>query len=203
MIGDNVFQTTANLQNQAAGLYGNIMQGGAGSAYQDVIDRGVADINRQRQMAINELEAQAPISAFGGNRIEVAKSLANERFDDRMSDFMAAQRLNEYNQQLNAAQRATGLGAQMFGQGQIGLAQQQAAANAVQSEEQQLLNAARAQVLEQLGYPQEALATAVGLFSQMPRSTVNVGETPGLFDILGGVGQYLSGSGFGALAGIR
>lgn len=197
MIGDNIFQTTANLQNEAAKLYGGIMQGGAGTAYQNVIDRGVADIEKQRLMAINALEANAPSSAFGGNRLEIAKRLANESYEDRMADFAAAQRLNQYNQQMNAAGRATGLGSQMFGQGQVALGQQQSAASYAQQEQQNLLNAARAQVLEQLGYPEDALATAVGLFGQLPRTNVNQGETPGLFDILSGVGTYMSGGGFG------
>lgn len=191
MIGDNVFQTTQNLQNQAAELYSGITGGGAQSAYQDVINRGLADIEEQRQMARNRLDAGAPAGVFGGSRQAVAQRLQDRDYENMAADFAAKQRLAEYNQRLAAAGRQTQLGQQMFGQGQIGLAQQQSASQAQQAEQQQLLNAARAQVLSELGFPAEALATTVGLFGQMPNfnQQVTKPETPGMFDILAGLGQ--------------
>lgn len=193
MIGDNVFQTTQNLQNQAANLYSGITGGGAQSAYQDVINRGLADIEEQRQMARNRLDASAPAGVFGGSRQAVAQRLTDRDYDKMAADFAAQQRLAEFNQRMTAAGRQTQLGQQMFGQGRIGLQEQQSAAQAQQAEQQQLLNAARAQVLQELGYPTQALATAAGLFGQMPsfNQTQQIAETPGLFDTLAGIGQAI------------
>lgn len=194
VVGANVFDTTKNLQDQAAKFYSGIVGGGAGSAYQDVINRGLQDIEEQRQMARNRLDASAPAGAFGGSRQAVAQRLTDRDYDKMSADFAAQQRLAQYNQQMAAAGAQTNLGSQMFGQGKFGIQEQKEAAAAKQAEEQQLLNAARAQVLQELGYPAEAIATAIGLFGQLPtfNQTTNVGETPGLFDTLAGIGEGLT-----------
>ncbi len=217
MIGDNVFQKVQNAQQTAGDVYTNMAtQGLDPNAYQqfmnpfinEVINRGQQDIERQRKMAINQNQAQAMgQGAFDGSRSALVDAMTNAEFDRNSQNFAANQRLAGFNQAQNLAQRdmttrqqgasnLQSLGNQMFGQGTQGLAQQQQLATTMQNQDQQLLNAARIQALEKLGYPASSLATAIGLFGQLPRAdTISVGETPGLFDILGGVGTFLSGGG--------
>ncbi len=217
MIGDNVFQKVQNAQQTAGDVYTNMAtQGLNPNAYQqfmnpfidEVINRGQQDIERQRKMAINQNQAQAMgQGAFDGSRSALVDAMTNAEFDRNSQNFAANQRLAGFNQAQNLAQRdmttrqqgasnLQSLGSQMFGQGTQGLAQQQQLATTMQNQDQQLLNAARIQALEKLGYPASSLATAIGLFGQLPRAdTINVGETPGLFDVLGGIGTFMSGGG--------
>jgi len=217
MIGDNVFQQVQNANQTAGNVFTNMAnQGISPTAYQgfmnpfvdEVINRGQQDIERQRKMAINQNSAQAMgQGAFDGSRSALVDAMTNAEYDRNSQNFAANQRLAGFNQAQNLAQRdmtarqqgasnLQSLGSTMFGQGTQGLAQQQQLANTMQNQDQQLLNAARLQTLERLGFPAQSLATAIGLFGNLNTSdTVNVGETPGLFDILGGVGTFMSGGG--------
>lgn len=190
MLGNNVFNTVAGYNQQAGDFLSGVVQGGAGSAYQDVIDMGLADIERQRQMARNQLDAQASPGVFGGSRQAVAQSLADERYDTMARDFAAQQRLAEYNQRMNAAQNLTGLGGQMFGQGRFGLQMQEGYANRADQQTQAALDAARQQALTNMGYGE--LASTIGLFGQLPgvsRNQVNIPEQLGLVDYANAFGQ--------------
>jgi len=91
--------------------------------------------------------------------------------------------------QSGAAGGLSGLGGQMFGQGMRGLEQQQAAAARAQQQQQAMLNAARQQTLANLGYPGQALQTGTGILGQLPFSRQTQSGTPGLFDILSGIGS--------------
>ena len=71
---------------------------------------------------------------------------------------------------------------QMFGQGLDGLAQQAAAAEAKRKEEQQVLDAARIQLLLNLGYGKDALSDYASLFAGLDSDDVTTGGDPGLFD---------------------
>ena len=216
MIGDNVFQKVQNAQQTAGNVFNNMAtQGLSPTAYQsfmnpfidDVINRAQADNERARQMQINNNAAAAErANAYGGSRSGIVDAMTNAEFDRNAMNMAANQRLQGFNTAQNLAQndmnfRSQGaqnlqsLGSQMFGQGTQGLQQQQQMADLTQAQDQQLLNAARAQVLERLGYPASSLATAIGLFGNLPRSTLESGDTPGLFDVLGGIGTFLSGGG--------
>jgi len=216
MIGDNVFQKVQNAQQTAGNVFNNMAtQGLSPTAYQgfmnpyidDVINRAQDDNERSRQMAINNNAATAErANAYGGSRSGIVDAMTNAEYDRNALNMAALQRSQGFNQAQNLAQndmnyRSQGaqnlqsLGNQMFGQGTQGLNQQQRMADLTQSQDQQLLNAARAQVMERLGYPQNSLANAIGLFAQLPRSNINTGETPGLFDVLGGIGTFMSGGG--------
>jgi hypothetical protein len=97
-------------------------------------------------------------------------------------------------QSQQAAQRLglsglTGLGQTMFGQGMRGLEQQQRAADFAQRQQQMLLDAARQQILANLGYPGKALQTGSGLLAGFPANDVNVSGDVGLFDILTAAGS--------------
>ena len=235
---------------------------------QNVIDQGQADIERQRQLASNQLGAQAQAAgAFGGSRqavqegvlagealrqagalsaqqrqqgftqalqsgqfdignVQQARTLASgqefqaNQFQQQAQEAAAArdqaarsgnmQAANQFaiqqaqyeqaanqanyqgqfqaaNVQSGAAGGLRGLGTTMFGQGQVGLQQQQAAAARAQAAQQAMLDAGRQQTLANMGYPSQALQTGAGVLSGLPSATMTQAGTPGLFGILGGI----------------
>lgn len=213
MIGDNIFQQSQNAQQTAANTYNQMAtQGLDPNAYQqymnpyidDVINRAQADNERARQMAINTQNAQAEgLNAYGGSRSALVDSLTNAEYDRNSQNMAAQQRLAGFNAAQNLANRnigiqqqgaagLTGLGNQMFGQGQVGLQQQQRAAELAQRQQQMLLDAARNQTLANLGYPRENLSYYSSIFGGLPQFAQNTPERMGLFDILTAVGSLPS-----------
>jgi len=72
---------------------------------QQVIERGQADIARQREQAMNRLGAQASAAgAFGGSRQGVAEGVTMGEYGRMAGDFAAQQREKAYQQALGAAQ---------------------------------------------------------------------------------------------------
>lgn len=210
MIGDNIFQQAQNAQQTAGNVYNNMAtQGLSPTAYQnfmnpyidDVIKRAQDDNERARQMAINSRGAQSErANAYGGSRSGIVDAMTNAEYDRNALSMAAAQRMQGYNNAQNLAQRDMGyrtqgaqnlqsLGNQMFGQGQYGLNQQRMASDLAMKQQQQLLDAARAQTLANLGYPRENLRFYSEIFGGQPRNDQILGETPGLFDILSGFGS--------------
>ncbi|BAQ90223.1 protein of unknown function [uncultured Mediterranean phage uvMED] len=210
MIGDNIFQQVQNAQQTAGNVYNNMAtQGLSPTAYQDFMNPYVNDVIRQaqddneraRQMAMNTSGAQAESqNAYGGSRSGIVDAMTNAEYDRNALSMAAAQRMQGYNNAQNLAQRDMGyrqqgasnlqsMGNQMFGQGQYGIQQQQRASDMAMRQQQQLLDAARAQTLANLGYPRENLSYYSSIFGGQPRNDQVVGETPGLFDILSGVGS--------------
>jgi len=124
----NVFQGSAAAMQQAGQTYGNlagfqaptmeaaqigpvgtVAQADMGqymSPYtQQVIERGEADIARQREQAMNQLGAQATAAgAFGGSRQGVAEGVAMGEYGRLASDFAAQQRQRAFQQAQQAAQ---------------------------------------------------------------------------------------------------
>lgn len=226
---------------------------------QQVIERGQQDIERQRQLASENLAAQAQrAGAFGGSRQGVQEGVLAGEYGRMGMDFAAQQRQQAFQQAQQAAQydigqrfsadqlnqraaeaaaareqaaRAgnmqaanqfalqqaqfeqaanqanyqgqfqaagiqagaagglSGLGGQMFGQGMRGIEQQQRAAALAQQQQQQMLDAARMQTLANLGYPGQALQTGTGILGGLPFNRQTQSGTPGLFDILSGIGS--------------
>ena len=210
MIGDNIFQQSQNAQQTAANVYNDMAtQGLDPNAYQqfmnpyidDVINRGQQDIERQRQMAINTGNAQAEsLNAYGGSRSALVDAMTNAEYDRNSQNMAANQRLAGFNAAQNLAQRdmgyrqqgasgLTGLGNQMFGQGQVGLSQQQRASELAQRQQQMLLDAARNQTLANLGYPRENLNYYNSIFGVLPSMNQVNPETSGLFDFLTAAGS--------------
>ena len=71
---------------------------------QQVIDTTQADIERQRQMAINNMGAAATrANAFGGSRQGVAEGVTNAEFGRVAGNLIAPMRADAYNRSLNAA----------------------------------------------------------------------------------------------------
>lgn len=210
MIGDNIFQQSQNAQRTAADTYNQMAtQGLDPNAYQqfmnpyidDVINRGQQDLMRQQQMAFNTLDAQADAAnAYGGSRHGIARGLLGGEYARMGGDLAAQQRLAGFNAAQNLANRdigirqqgasgLTSLGGQMFGQGRVGLEQQQRASQLAQRQEQMLLDAARDQTLANLGYPRENLSYYSSIFGQLPQFQQTVPERIGLFDVLTAVGS--------------
>lgn len=264
MIGSNVFGQAQQYQTEAGDVYSRLANfqatpyeavGVAGAPIQagqlattnysqymnpytqQVIERGQADIERQRQMATQDLSSQAQrAGAFGGSRHGVSEGTLAGEYGRMGMDFAAQQRQRAFDQaqqsarydigqryatdianrqaeeaaaareqatrselyggqfreagiQSGAAGGLAGLGSQLFGQGQYGLGQQQAAADYAQRQQQMMLDAARNQVLINLGYPAQSLQTGTGLFGQLPYNKMTTSGQPGLFDVLGAVGS--------------
>lgn len=132
----NVFQQSAQgltgaMQGAQAGMNFQPQQikaqqavGGIGAYMnpytQQVIDRSMADLERTRQMQMNDLGAQATrAGAFGGSRQGVAEALTNQGFARQAGDLAAQLRAQGFNTALGAAQQdvATNMQAQLANQG--------------------------------------------------------------------------------------
>ena len=80
---------------------------------QQVIERGEADIARQREQALNQLGASATASgAFGGSRQGIAEGETYGQYGRMAADFAAQQRQNAFQQAQQAAQFDIGTGMQ-------------------------------------------------------------------------------------------
>ena len=126
--GPNVFQQAQGYQTQAGQAFGGLAGFQAPTAQaaqigpvgtmaqadigqymspytQQVIERGQADIARQREQAMNRLGAQASAAgAFGGSRQGVAEGVTMGEYGRMAGDFAAQQREKAYQQALGAAQ---------------------------------------------------------------------------------------------------
>lgn len=163
----------------------------------EVIDRTQQDIERQRQLASQQLGARATAAkAFGGSRQGVAEGVLAGEFGRMGADIAAQQRASGYNQALDAAMRDRaaragfagqlgGLGGQAFGisrdinqqQIQQGLMQQML--------QQQLIDAAKAQYAGYTGSPMASLTAPLAALGVVPnQSTTTQSRQLGLFDYL-------------------
>ena len=162
-----------------------------------VTQNTLADLERQRQMQMNTLGAQASgARAFGGSRHGVAEALTNEAFARQGAQAFGNLQQQGFNTALQAAQAQQGrqmagaaqlgqLGQQAFGTGQA-IQQQQAQQGLLQQGIQQaLIDAAKQQYAGYTGAPAAALnapLAALGV-TPVPQSTTN-SMKPGLFNYL-------------------
>jgi len=201
--GFNVNTASAGALQGALGATQQAMQGPLNvGAYANpytsaVIDRTQQDIERQRQMAMNTLGAQATAAkAFGGSRQGVAEGVLAGEYGRISGDMAAQQRQANYSQALQAAMadRTSRLGAasqmgqlgqQAFQTGQTIQQQQQQAGLLQQGIQQALIDAAKGQYAGYTGAPQQALQAplaALGV-TPTPQTTTNSMQ-PGLFNYL-------------------
>jgi len=201
--GFNVNRASAQALQQAMGgtmgaMTGPLRIGQYMNPYtQNVIDRTQQDIERQRQMAANQLGAQASAAgAFGGSRQGVAEGVLAGEYGRMGADIAAQQRQSGYSQamqsamadraaRLGAAQQLGGLGQQAFGTGQAIQQQQMQQGLLQQGLQQQLIDAARGQYAGYTGAPMaatQAPLAALGV-APVPQSQVQSAQ-PGLFDYL-------------------
>jgi hypothetical protein len=162
-----------------------------------VTQNTLADLERQRQMQMNTLGAQASgARAFGGSRHGVAEALTNEAFARQGAQAFGNLQQQGFNTALQAAQAQQGrqmagaaqlgqLGQQAFGTGQA-IQQQQAQQGLLQQGIQQaLIDAAKQQYAGYTGAPTAALnapLAALGV-TPVPQSETKT-MNPGLFSYL-------------------
>jgi hypothetical protein len=162
-----------------------------------VTGQTLQDMERQRQMAVNQTAQQATqAGAFGGSRHGVAEALTNEAAMRQGAQTFANLQQQGFGQALGAAQQQQQLGLQAAGQmgnlanlgfgfGQQITAQQQQQGALQQAMQQALMDAARGQFeryAAQPGQSQQYLGQAVGV-SPVPQTTTTT-KQPGLFDYL-------------------
>jgi len=186
------------MQGTQKAMQGPLNVGAYANPYtSEVIDRTQQDIERQRQMAMNTLGAQATAAkAFGGSRQGVAEGVMAGEYGRISGDMAAQQRQANYSQALQAAMadRTSRLGAasqmgqlgqQAFQTGQTIQQQQQQAGLLQQGIQQALIDAAKGQYAGYTGAPQQALQAplaALGV-TPAPQSTTSSMQ-PGLFNYL-------------------
>ena len=201
----NVNQAAAQgLQNAIAGteagITGGLNVGAFMNPYTDeVINRTQDDIERQRQMAINNVGAQAGrANAFGGSRQALMEGTTNAEYGRMAGDMAAQQRMAGYNTamanamndrtaRLNAANQLSGLANQAFNTGrainqdmmQQGLLQQSLQQALLDSAATDMSNYANAP-MNSLGAPLAALGAA-----NMGQQTQTTTQNPGLLGTLG------------------
>ena len=208
--GFNVNQAAAGALQGAIGGTQRAMQaplqvGAYANPYtSEVIDRTQQDIERQRQMAMNTLGAQATAArAFGGSRQGVAEGVMAGEYGRMAGDMAAQQRQQNYSQalqaamadrqaRLGAASQMGQLGQQAFGTGQA-IQQQQAQQGLLQQGIQQaLIDAARQQYAGYTGAPAQSLQaplSALGIAQEGGAKTVTQSQSPGLLSYLQTIGQ--------------
>lgn len=189
MIGQNVFETSSNLFNAAAG--GPNIGQFFNPYTTEVINQSLADLERQRQTQINSTGAAASrAGAFGGSRHGVAEAQTNLGFGQQGAQMASNLRQQGFNTALQAAQNQQLTQSQLAGQG-FGFGQainnQQAAQGAqVQAMNQALIDAARGQYGGFTGAPANSLQMILNALGSMPnQSTTKETQNPGLFGILG------------------
>lgn len=177
MIGSNVFGQAQQYQTQAGDVYGRMtgfkaptvtavgqidaptLSSTGISQYmspytEQVIQRGEADIARQREQALNQLGSQATrAGAFGGSRHGIAEGQTYGDYGRMAADMAARQRQQAYNQAMQAAQ--------------YDVTAQRSAAEAAAAREQAARNANLQSQYQALGYQQAGAAGLSGLGQSM------------------------------------
>ena len=167
---------------------------------QNVIDTTQADIERQRQMAVNDLGAAATrANAFGGSRQGVAEGVTNAEFGRVAGNLIAPMRRDAYNrsldaamtdrsQRLDAANQLGSLANQAFTTGRTlnqDMMQQGIMQRALQ---QSLIDAARQDFAGYSGSPMQSLSPTIAALGATPvPEQKTTRENPGILGILGGL----------------
>lgn len=153
----------------AAQVTGNDINSMMNPYLQNVANTTMADLNRQRQIALNDNGSAATMAhAFGGSRQGVQNALTNEAYDRNTASTLANLYNNGYNTALGAAQynatnqqnaNLANLGSQNTGAGlQLNAAQQLYNMGlGQQNYDQNVLNAGRQNTLDQVGLVNQAL----------------------------------------------
>lgn len=191
-VGSNVYQTSANLFNQAAQgpNIGQFMN----PYTSQVVNRTGMDMGRQAAMQQNALGAQATAAgAFGGSRHGVAEGTMLGDYGRAFGDIAANLRQGGFNTALGAAQGQqgiqSGLANQGFGFGQNIGQQQMQQGTMQQGMNQSLIDAARGQYGGFTGAPMAALQMPLAALgaANMGQQTQTTSTNPGAMGILGGL----------------
>jgi len=201
--GFNVNQASAGALQGAIGGTQRAMQaplqvGAYANPYTSaVIDRTQQDIERQRQMAMNTLGAQATAAgAFGGSRQGVAEGVMAGEYGRMAGDMAAQQRQQNYSQalqaamadrqaRLGAASQLGGLGQQAFQTGQTIQQNQLQQGLLQQGMQQALIDAAKGQYAGYTASPMQSLSAPLAALGATPvPQTTTQSQSPGLFNYL-------------------
>ena len=170
---------------------------------QEVIDLTQSDIERQRQMAMNTMGAQATrANAFGGSRQGVAEGVTNAEYGRMAANAIAPMRMQGYNTAMNqamadraarlgAAQQLGGLAGQAFNTGRAINQDMMTQGLMQQGLQQQLIDAARGDFARYASSPRDSLNAPLAALGQAPKPTTTT-ETnnPGILGTLGAL-KYL------------
>lgn len=189
-------QTGQNVYQQAAGAYGQALQGPNIAQFmnpyaQDVIGRAGMDMARQAAMQQNTLGAQAGAArAFGGSRHGIAEGTMLGDYGRAFGDMAAQQRQAGFNTALGAAQNQqqmlSGLAGQGFSFGQQLGAQQGQQGQQQQAMVQALIDAAKGQYGGFTGAPMQSLTAPMAALgaANMGQQSQTTQKKLGLFDYL-------------------
>ncbi len=162
-----------------------------------VVNPAMADLDRARQMSMNQLGAQASqAGAFGGSRHGVAEAQTNDAFMEQAGQLSA----NLYNQGFSQAQQAMNADMQTklaaagmmgnlsnlgFGMGQAVTGQQAMMGAQQQAMMQALIDAAKGQFNAYTGSPMSSVAGPLGAVAGVPSGqTQTTMQQPGLFNFM-------------------
>ena len=172
---------------------------------QEVIDRTQSDIERQRQMAMNTMGAQAErANAFGGSRQGVAEGVTNAEYGRMAANAIAPMRMQGYNTamtqamndrsaRLGAASQLGSMAGQAFNTGRAINQDMMAQGLMQQGLQQQLIDAARGDFARYASSPQDSLnapLAALGVANQNAGRTETTSNNPGILGTLGAL-KYL------------
>ena len=200
--GSSVYNQSAGAYNAALGGTANAMAGPNIGQFMNpytnmVTGQAMGDLERQRQMATNTMDAQATqAGAFGGSRHGIANAATNEGFARQGANMFGNLQSQGFNTALGAAQNQQNIGLQGAGQmgnlanmgfgfGQQITGQQAQQGGLQQGMQQMLIDASKGQFQGYANSPMQSLApgqSALGS-AQFGQSTTDK-RNPGLFDYL-------------------
>lgn len=180
-------------QGQGLAQQGFNILGGIGtaadrmSAYQnpftnEVIDRSMADLERNRQIAgTNDAARAVAANAFGGSRQGVQNALTNEAYARQAGDLAANLRYQGFNTALGAAQndvqQQQALAQALQGAGYGAMQGALGAGQAQQAQQQQVLDSEREKFYEPQNQQMQLLDFLTGIASGVPQGGTTSGST--------------------------
>jgi hypothetical protein len=218
--GTSIFDSAAGAQNQAGGIFEQTGQAGNFGAsmnqyinpyQQQVLDRSISRQVTDRDIALNEVGANADAAgAFGGSRHGLVESQIYDRSNRNIGDLAAGMnregfldQANLANTQINQQQNAAGgllnTAGQGFNFGESITGRQQQDGTQQQNLIQQILNGGNSQFDQYTNSPLNGLNTQLAALGGSPlNAETNQSYKPGALDWLGlGAqtgGQYGQGS---------
>jgi hypothetical protein len=168
----------------------------------EVVENTQQDIERQRQMAINSLGAQAQgAGAYGGSRMGVAEGVTNAEYGRMAANALGNLRMAGYNQAMNdrsgrlaAAQQLGNLSGGAFNASRAITSDMLNQGLLQQASQQALIDAARGDFTNYVNAPANSLQMPLAALgaSPKPMSTTNT-QNPGLLGTLGALKYMMPG----------
>lgn len=201
----NVYSTSAQAMNMAGAGYaspaafGQRVAGNMNPFQQQVTNNTMADMERQRQMQMNNIGAAATqANAFGGSRHGVAESLTNEAFAREFGNMSANMNMQNFNNAQNLSMQQLGglqnTANQAFGFGNSITQQQQGQGAQLQALAQALIDSGKGQFAGYANAPGQSLQFPLSAIGAVPvPQTQTTSSNPGLFGYLTAGASLLGG----------